>query len=383
MFQRLLNILQSQSFFIFGARGTGKSTFINTQFSPKSSLLIDLLDPEQEDLYVKNPKHLEHMIATKKPQWVIIDEVQRSPKLLNIAHRLIERDKQKFILLGSSARKLKRGLGNLLAGRAFVHELFPLTSLELAKAFYLEDVLMWGSLPKIHSFSSDLERTRFLRSYVQTYLKEEIQQEQIVRKLEPFRLFLDIAAQSSGKIINAHKIANEAGCDGKTVMNYFQILESTYIGFFLPAFHKSVRKSQRHKPKFYLFDIGVKRALDQTLGDAITPGTSFYGDLFEHWVIHGIVRQNSYRERDFRLSYFKTQKGSEVDLVMTRAKEIYLIEIKSSDKIDQVEVLALSRLALNFGREAKAYYLSRSSQRVDIAGVECWNWQEWLSHFFG
>ncbi|NMC64187.1 MAG: ATP-binding protein [SAR324 cluster bacterium] len=382
MFRRIINPLRTNSFFLFGARATGKSTYIQAQFRPEKALCFDLLDPEQEDRYTKNPKLVEQLIETQKPEWVVIDEVQRIPKLLNIAHRLIERDKQKFILLGSSARKLKRGLGNLLAGRAFVHELFPLTTHELGHEFDLKEVMQWGSLPHIFSFASELERKRFLRSYVQTYLREEIQQEQIVRRLDPFRLFLDIAAQNSGKIINAHRIGSEAGCDGKTVLNYFQILEATYVGFFLPAFHLSIRKSQRQKPKFYFFDIGIKRTLDQTLGDNITPKTSSYGELFEHWVVQEIYRLNSYTEHDYRLSYFQTPKGAEIDLILTRSKQHYLIEIKSTDAIDEIEVRSLGRFAADFGGSATAVYLSQSSIRVDIEGVQCWNWKDWLRTFF-
>jgi predicted AAA+ superfamily ATPase len=363
-------------------RGSGKSTFVEQQFKPKSCIWIDLLDPEEEELYIRNPKILEDKIATEKPEWVVIDEVQRVPKLLNIAHRLIEKKKQKFILLGSSARKLKRGFSNLLAGRAFLHDFFPLTSLELKNSFSLDDVLNWGSLPNLYSLPSQLEKTRYLRSYVQTFVKEEIQQEQIVRKLEPFRLFLEIAAQCSGKIINSSKISKEAGIDIKTVQSYYDILESTYIGFYLPAYHKSIRKSQTQKPKFYLFDNGVKRALDRTLDSRLVPKTSVYGEMFEHWVIQEVFRLNSYFEKDFRLSYFKNTNGLEIDLILNKGNRTHLIEIKSSDVIDESEIKKIASLKESFDSQTTAYYLSQSKLRVDICGVECWNYLEWIQSFF-
>ena len=382
MFQRLCNPLKSNSFFILGVRGSGKSTFVEHQFKPKNCIWIDLLDPEQEELYIRNPKILEDQISSEKPEWVVIDEVQRVPKLLNIAHRLIEKKKQKFILLGSSAGKLKRGFSNLLAGRAFLHDFFPLTSLELKNDFSLDEALHWGSLPKLYSLHSQLEKTRYLRTYVQTFVKEEIQQEQIVRKLEPFRLFLEIAAQCSGKIINSSKIAKEAGIDTKTVQSYYDVLESTYIGFYLPAYHKSIRKSQTQKPKFYLFDNGVKRALDRTLDSKLTPKTSIYGEMFEHWVIQDVFRLNSYFEKDFRLSYLQNTNGLEVDLILSKGNQTHLIEIKSSDSIDETEVRKLATLGESFDTKTKLYYLSQCKLRVNMQGVECWNYLEWLKYFF-
>lgn len=382
MLPRLINPLKTNSFFLFGARGVGKSLFIQKQFSPDDALMIDLLDPDQEEAYLKKPKLLENQIAARNPEWVVIDEVQRAPKLLNLAHRLIERSSQKFILLGSSARKLKRGLGNMLAGRAFMHELYPLTTYELGELFSIEEVCNWGSLPKLNSFTTDLEKKRYLRSYVQTYVKEEIQQEQIVRNLDPFRFFLEVAAQMSGKILNSSAIGREVGCEVKTVQNYFSILESTYLGFFLPAFHRSVRKSQRVSPKFFLFDLGVKRSLEQGLDSHVSRGTSYFGDLFEHWVIQEIYRLNSYREADWKLSFFSTGKDREIDLVLSKGKKNILLEIKSSKNIDEVEVRKLARLAKDFPGESQVFYLSENTEEIEIEGIRCVEWRKWIGEFF-
>ncbi len=381
MFQRRLDI-GNHSFFLFGARGTGKTTLLSHFFSKEKTLWIDLLDPEVEEMYIKNPKRLEAEILEQKPQWVVIDEVQRIPKLLNIAHKLIESKKQKFALTGSSARKLKRGQANLLAGRAFVHHLFPLTHIELASSFQLHDVLSWGSLPKVFQLDNSKERTRYLKAYAHTYLREEIQAEQILRKLEPFRFFLEVAAQCSGKIINSASIAKDIGVDTKTVQSYYKVLEETWLGFFLPAYHASFRKSQRLKPKFYLFDIGVTRALNQSLGVDLNPSTAAYGECFEHLVILEAFRLNHYSEKDYVLSYFHSERGLEIDLILSRGKELNIVEIKSKSQVDEREVLAFERKTNDFPEHTRKFYVSQDKSSQKIGGVRCLHWQAFLKEIF-
>ena len=253
MFRRLLKTTRSHSFFLFGARGTGKTTYIKDSFDLDASLYIDLLDPEIEDAYRRMPQRFENQVRALPDaiKWVLIDEVQRAPRLLDIVHRLIESSEKRFVLTGSSSRKLKRGASNLLAGRAFVYHLHPLTVPELGEFFDLDQALRWGMLPGVYSLSEDEDRQAFLRAYALTYLKEEIASEQVVRRLDPFRYFLEVAAQSNGMIINYAKIAEDVGVDPKTVVAYFTILEDTLVGFLLPAYHRSVRKQQRVSPKFY------------------------------------------------------------------------------------------------------------------------------------
>jgi predicted AAA+ superfamily ATPase len=182
---------------------------------------------------MRQPKIIEEICLSKKYEWIIIDEVQRLPKLLNTVHRMIEKHQQKFALTGSSARKLKRGSANLLAGRAFVNHLYPLSYLEMGDSFELNSTLHWGSLPKVLNLKTNQEKKAYLRSYSLTYIKEEIQAEQIVRKLEPFREFLTVAAQMSGQILNFSSIAREVGAHVPTAQSYYEILEETYIGFIL------------------------------------------------------------------------------------------------------------------------------------------------------
>ncbi|OGQ06725.1 MAG: hypothetical protein A3G32_05740 [Deltaproteobacteria bacterium RIFCSPLOWO2_12_FULL_40_28] len=385
MFHRILNPLKSNSFFIFGARGTGKSTWIKNQFDAQDVFFIDLLKPEIEDLYRRTPQLLEKQILSmeSKPNWVVLDEVQRLPKLLNLVHSLIESHGIKFILTGSSARKLKRGHGNLLAGRAYVYHLYPLTSIEMGESFHLESCLLWGSLPKILSLNSHEEKSAYLNAYALTYLREEIQIEQVVRKLDPFRDFLEIAALMSGCIINYNKIAKDVGCDIKTVQSYYQILEDTWLGFYLPAFHRSVRKSQRLHPKFYFFDLGVKRALERSLDTQLHPSTSAYGDFFESWVILEFFRWNEYYQKNYKLSYFQTHQGGEIDLILSKPKQPpILVEIKSSQKIDEIEVNKLATRGKDF-KTPHLYYLSQSEQTIKHAGVICCPWMTGLKKILG
>lgn len=380
MFNRLVKPLKSNSFFLFGARGTGKSTFLRT-FLPADSCCLDLLDDEVLDDLMLRPKLIDALCESRKHEWIILDEVQRLPKLLNTVHRMIEKHKQKFAITGSSSRKLKRGAANLLAGRAFVNNLFPLTCAEMGESFNLEEVLHWGSLPKLFSLGSPAEKKAYLRSYCLTYINEEIKAEQIVRKLEPFREFLIVAAQSAGKILNYSTIGREVGAQVPTVQTYFQILEETYLGFILPHYHKSVRKSQIGAPKFYFADNGVKKALEQSLDSPPTPGTSQYGDLFEAFVIQEVFRLNEYYQKDFRLSYFHTKNDAEIDLILSKGSKVYLIQIKSTKRVEEVEVRKLARQKEFFKGSVQAYFVSNDSSAMTLNEVHCCHWQTFLEKF--
>jgi len=322
MFPRLVSLPSQQSFFLFGPRGTGKTTLLHERLASSRIHAIDLLDEEIYDRYLRRAGLLESELTALKTKsaFVLIDEIQRLPKLLNTVHHMIEKGRCKFALTGSSARKLRRGAANLLAGRAFTLSIFPLTQLELGERYHLDEVLNWGSLPKVFDLDTPSLKSSFLKSYVSTYLKEEIVAEQITRKLEPFRLFLEVSAQCNGKTLNYSAIARDVGVDTKTVQSYFQILEDTLVGFSLPAYPASVRKSQRQAPKFYWFDTGVRRALEDTLDLPTKPGTSYFGELFEHWVVLEVARLNQYTDSGYRLAYYRTYSGTEIDLVLSRGR---------------------------------------------------------------
>lgn len=378
MIPRILETTRANSFFLFGARGTGKTTYIKDVFSTSESLYIDLLEPDLEDLYRRRPETLEQQVHALPPSigWIIIDEIQKAPRLLDVVHRLIETTGRLFVLSGSSGRKLKRGASNLLAGRAFVYTLHPLTHRELGEMFDIDQVLHWGTLPRIFSLDSDEDRQAYLRAYALTYIKEEIIAEQIIRKLDPFREFLEIAAQSNGKIINFSKIAEDVRVDTKTIISYFSILEDTLLGILLPSFHRSIRKQQRVNPKFYYFDTGVKRALDRTLSLPIQEGTYMYGNAFEHFIITEIIRLARYRYPDWRFSYLKTGGGAEIDLIIDRpGMAEALIEIKSSDNIGERDIRMLDRFTEDF-IHAEAFCISRDRVKKIISNVTCLCWEE-------
>ncbi len=378
MFQRTLQTTEKNSFFLFGPRGTGKTTFLQTCFHEKNTLRIDLLDPVIEDTFVRDPHELVYRIdgLSEPPDWVVLDGIQKAPRLLDIVHGLIEDRKLRFAMTGSSARKLRRGASNLLAGRAFVYHLFPLTHVELSETFDLLAALQWGALPKIFQLADRQDKEEFLRAYALTYLQEEIKVEQLVRKIDPFRSFLEIAAQCNGKIINFAGIAEDVGVDIKTVQSYFSILEDTLVGVLLPPFHRSIRKRQRANPKFYFFDTGVRRAFDRTLSQEIVPGTYGFGDAFEHFLITEIIRMSDYLRTDWRFSYLRTKDDAEIDLIIDRpGKPTALLEIKSSESISKRDVRTLAGLGRDLSN-SKMFCLSLDQAPKEIMGVKCLPWQD-------
>lgn len=383
MVNRIAKLSKSQSFFILGPRGSGKSTLIKQRFLAKNTLYIDLLDLETEDQYRIAPNTLkQQIVGSPRLQWVIIDEVQKLPKLLNIVHQLIESTKIKFILSGSSARKIKRGGANLLAGRAFVFYLYPFTAFELDKKFELNKALKWGCLPKLLNLKNDRDKKEYLKSYTLTYLKEEIQLEQIIRKLDPFRAFLEVSAQMSGRVINYSKIARDIGVDTTTVQNYYTILEDTLIGFYLRPYHTSLRKSQKLSPKFYLFDTGVCRALKRTLDIPLVPQTYEFGEMFEHFVILEFIKLAEYHRKDWKFSYFLTKDGVEVDLIIDRPRQKTIcVEIKSSSRITKDDVKHLNQIGRDIPN-SKLYCLSRDTQKKKIQNAYCFEWRDGLKDIF-
>ncbi len=384
MLGRFRELTQKQSFFLFGARGTGKSTLLKERYDKSQVLWLDLLDSNLEERFSQHPEELYAIVKAlpKETGYVIIDEIQKVPKLLDEVHRLIEETDKLFVLTGSSARKLKYGGANLLAGRSFVYHLYPLSCFELKNQFDLNEALHWGTLPKIFSLDDSEDKSAFLRSYCDTYLKEEIWSERIIRKLQPFRRFLEVAAQCNGKIINYSNIARDVGVDDKTIKEYFHILEDTMIGFFLESYHNSFRKRLVEKPKFYFFDTGVVRSLTRRLSLPLTPKTAAYGEVFEHFILLEFVRLASYFQPDYRFSYIRTVGDVEIDLVVERpGRPLLCIEIKSSDNIVEQDISSFNKLTKDI-ENCESIVLSQDRFVKQYAHTVCYPWHEGLISIF-
>lgn len=384
MLSRLLQLPHHQSLFLFGPRGTGKSTLIKATYSLDKTYWLDLLVPEQEERFALNPGELSAIVRglPSSVTHVVVDEVQKNPKLLDVVHSLIESTDKKFVLTGSSARKLKSGAANLLAGRAFVYHLHPFSFLELKDQFDLTKALNYGQLPKIYSLKDEKDKIQFLQAYTRTYLQEEIVAEQVVRKLLPFRRFLEVAAQANGKIINYANIARDVGVAETTVSEYFSILEDTMIGFVLEPFQHSFRKRLSQKPKFYFFDTGVARALARTLTVPLQQQTSAFGEVFEQFIINEAIRLGSYFKSEYRFNYLKTKDDAEIDLVIERpGLPLLCIEIKSSTFVKEEDLATYSKLTADL-KDCEAVCFSREKVSKRYGHVLVLPWEEGLKKYF-
>lgn len=378
MFNRIIKPLKSNSFFLFGARGTGKTTFLNQKFSSQTSYTIDLLDASVCAELQARPDHLSSIVQQNKREWIIIDEIQKIPPLLDEVHRMLERSKQKFILTGSSARKLKRGAANLLAGRAFVFKMFPLTHLELAEEFDLDEVLSFGSLPKIFSLKTVREKTLFLRAYADTYLKEEVLIEQLIRNLPPFRRFLEVSAHQDTELVSYTNVAKDILVDPKIATNYYEILEDTLLGFKLEPYHTAIRKRQKKSPKFYWFDLGVRRVLAGTIDDKAQRKSYEYGSLFESFIVNEIYRSLAYSERSFSVSFLRVDEKTEADLILERnGLPTYVVELKSTDRVHEGHVQGAKKIFHDINNSIPVV-LSNDPLAKKIEGISCWHWKHGL-----
>ena len=383
-YKRLINPLKSDSFFLFGARGTGKTFWLNHELNEDIGLKIDLLDDEQYFRFLTKPHELKELLSPSFDfsKWIIIDEVQKIPALLNAVHLLIENKDAKFILTGSSARKLKKEGANLLAGRAFLNTCHPLTHIEIGEHFNLESILRFGALPKSVTSENELIKNEYLKSYVQLYIRQEIKEEQAVRNLDPFVKFLEVAAQCNGEILNFTKIGHDVGADSHAIARYYDILVDTLMGFYLEPFHQSVRKRQIQKAKFYLFDLGVKRALQNLTTVPLEKGSYGYGFAFEHFILLEIIRLNDYYRKNYKFSYLKTKDGIELDLIIERpGQELLLIEIKSTTSLPDSEISRLENIKKDLPSN-KLYFLTQEKTARYLPFCEVLPWKEGIKKIF-
>lgn len=319
-----LNKELEDSIFLFGARQTGKSTALRQQF-PRE-IYIDLLNSEVRNRLERRPSLLYEMLKDKaEGTIVIIDEIPEVPTLLNEVHRLISEKNLRFVLCGSSARKLKRKGTNTLGGRAYPVFFHPLVSAELPD-LDIDRAVNYGMIPS-HYLAKNPERR--LSAYIDVYLKEEIKEESLVRNLLAFQRFLEVAAISNGEILNNRNIAQECSVNASTVSSYFDILEDTLVGYRIPAYTKVVQRRLVQAPRFYFFDVGVANYLMHR--SRLVRGTPEYGHAFEHLVIQELIAYMHYTHQDERISYWRTYAGTEVDVIIGDAR--IAIEIKSVEEV--------------------------------------------------
>ncbi|MFN0117070.1 MAG: ATP-binding protein [Elusimicrobiota bacterium] len=381
MFERFLNPSLSNSFFLFGPRQTGKSTLVKAFLKPHD-LYFDLL-PERIYLsYAKHPGRFRDEVLSqhqKHPSSIcVVDEIQKLPSLLDEVHSLIESHKIRFILTGSSTRKLKRGASNLLAGRAYTYHLFPLMFSELGLAFNLDRALRLGTLPTIWNNPSE-DASEFLRSYANTYLKEEIREEGLVKDIGVFSSFLDLVAAQDSEIVNFSAISRECGISIKTVQQYYQLLEDTFLGFRLPAWTKSVRHRMVSHPRFYLFDPGITNALSHQLGGELN--SVVRGRRFEQFVILQLKAQLEYSRKDIQMYYWKTHSGFEVDLILAQgAKMIAALEVKSSASVSSIDIQGLKAFSALYP-DVPCYVLSTLERERLIDGISAVKWDQFIQRF--
>jgi predicted AAA+ superfamily ATPase len=371
IFERIINFPSDKSCFLFGPRGTGKSFWLNRQF--KNSIYIDLLESKTYFRLNSSPEKLESYIPKGFSNAVIIDEIQKIPKLLDEVHRLIEKYNYRFILTGSSARKLKKQDVNLLAGRALTLNMHPLCYEEFLPAFDLEHSLKYGHLPCAYT---EKDPASYLSSYVVTYLKEEVLQEGLTRNLGTFSRFLETASFSQGEVLNLSEIARECSLNRKLVESYFTILEDLLLAIRLPVFTKKVKRRMMQHPKFYFFDVGVFRAI-RPKGPLDSP-EEIEGSALETLFLQEIKAVNDYYKLGYDIFYWRTANQVEVDFIAYGERGIHAFEIKRKMRYTSKDIKNL-KLFLKDYPMSKAYLLYGGDQRFYEDGIQIIPFQETIS----
>lgn len=352
-------------FFLFGPRGTGKSTWLRTNFP--GCLLVDLLAPEIQRQYIARPERLRELVAGNRAARVlIVDEVQKAPQLLDVVHSLIEsRRSPRIVLTGSSARKLKRTGVDLLAGRALLRSMHPFMAAELGSRWDLDLALSQGLVPLVW----DAERPdEALKAYVGLYLREEVQIEGLVRNLGSFSRFLEAIAFSHASTLNIADVARDCQVSRKTVEGYIAILEDLLLAFRLPVFAKRARRHLASHPKFYWFDAGVYRSV-RPAGPLDRP-TEIAGAALEGLVAQHLRAWIDYSEASLALSYWRTKSGSEVDFVVYGSTGFDAIEVQNSRSIRPKDLNGLRAFREDYP-EARARLLYRGHETLEVDGIRC------------
>jgi predicted AAA+ superfamily ATPase len=362
-----------QSFFLFGPRGTGKSTWLKQRYP--DAVLIDLLAPEIFRVYSAKPERLREVTNGAEGKTIIIDEVQKIPELLDVVHELLEAGAGfQFILTGSSARKLKRTGVDLLAGRAIVKTMHPFMAAELKGSFSLNSSLQSGLVPLVIS-SQDPAET--LASYVALYLREEVQMEGIVRNIGAFSRFLEAVSFSHGSILNVSEVARECQVKRKTVDNYLAVLDDLLLSFRVPVFSRRAKRNLISHPKFYYFDSGVFRSL-RPAGPLDSP-QEIDGGALEGLVAQHLRAWIAYSDNSCTLHYWRTRSGVEVDFVLYGQDTFTALEVKNSARINNKMLKGLTSFKKDYP-EAQTILLYRGEERLLINDILCLPCKQFLQN---
>jgi len=381
MYKRIqyLNLSFQNTCFLWGARQTGKSTLLKMLFP--QAIRYDLLLSTEYQRLLREPNVIREQClaagldANSQRDPIIIDEIQKMPSLLDEVHWLMENKGLRFVLCGSSARKLKRGHANLLDGRAIRYELYPLVFPEIP-GFSLIKALNSGLIPRHYDSAKP---KRLIQSYVGDYLKEEIAAEALTRNIPSFSRFLEVAALSNGEIVNYTNIARECGVTSPTVKEYFQILEDTLIGRQLPAFQKRKKRRLVTSPKFYFFDLSPVIHLSRR--GQVVPGSELFGRAFEHYIWMEIIAHSSYSELFYPISYWRTASGSEVDFVL--GDHEIAIEAKSTELANMTHLKGLRRFKEEHSVRRSMLVSLDSKPRETQDQIEILPWQIFLKQLWG
>lgn len=371
---RQLRISSRQSYFLFGPRGTGKSTWMKQNY--KNALVIDLLKPDVLRKYIARPETLAEAVRATKHEVIIIDEVQKVPELLSIVHSLIEEKKGwQFILTGSSARKLKRTGVDLLAGRAVLYYMHPFTAAEVGDEFSLKKTLKYGLVPLI--VESD-DPDSVAKAYINLYLTEEINSEGLIRNIGDFARFLEVASFSHGGVLNISNIARECEVSRKIVESYLSVLKDLLLCHLVPVFSVKAKRKIISHPKFYFFDVGVYNFLRPK--GFLDGASQINGPGLEGLVLQHLVAWNDYNGQENKIFYWRTKHGVEVDFIIYGPKLFYAIEVKHSDKIHNKDLKGLKAFLTDYP-EATAILVYQGDIRLKKGNVLCIPVTEFLMNF--
>jgi len=365
----------TETFFLWGPRQAGKSTLLRDTYP--TALWIDLLKTDEYRRFLQNPELIREMVEYKTASFVVIDEIQKVPALLNEVHWLLEHRSVHFALCGSSARKIRKGNANLLGGRGVNYELYGFSAHELSGDFVLDRMLNNGYLPVFHSATKP---ERIQSSYVSGYLKDEIAAEGYVRNLPGYSQFLNMAALSDGEMVNFSTIARDIGVSSQTIRGYFEILEDTLLGRFLPAYRLRPKRRITTAPKFYFHDVGIVNFLARR--GKLMPGSDLFGKAFENWIFHELYTFNMYKERYAEFFFWHLSGGTEVDFLVNHID--CAIECKATQKVQSEHLKGLRQLTIDHPEVKRCLIVSLDPKnRRTEDGIDIVDYHEFIRLLWG